>query len=119
MCPVTGRQILNLEEAAQTNFTRAAFEGSTHYVQARLPWSQGTHYLDWKRHGWRAAHRKHHWMIDITIQPRPCSACLQESDWLPEQLAAAFPWLKMAISMREPISQAIAMLLHNVQHGRA
>ncbi|EFN58047.1 hypothetical protein CHLNCDRAFT_142283 [Chlorella variabilis] len=38
---------------------------------------------------------------------------VEESDWLPEQLAAAFPWLKMAISMREPISQAIAMLLHN------
>ena len=66
--------ILNLREAAEASFTRAAFEGSTHYVQ--------------------------------------------EADWLAAQLAEAFPWLKLVISMRDPISQAIAMHLHNVAHGR-
>jgi hypothetical protein len=52
----------------------------------------------------------------------PISFCrcawLQEGEWLAEQLAGTFPWLKVVISMREPISQAIAMHLHNLLHGR-
>ncbi len=34
------------------------------------------------------------------------------------QLASTFPWLRVVISLRDPISQAIAMHLHNVMHGR-
>ena len=43
---------------------------------------------------------------------------LQESEWLPQQLAATFPWLRVVVSLRDPISQAIAMHLHNVMHAR-
>ncbi|KAI3428273.1 hypothetical protein D9Q98_006652 [Chlorella vulgaris] len=66
--------ILNLAEAAQAKMTKAAFEGSTHYVM--------------------------------------------EADWFAEQLLATMPWLKVVVSLRDPISQAIAMHLHNVGHGR-
>jgi hypothetical protein len=46
----------------------------------------------------------------------PC--LLQEADWFAEQLLATMPWLKVVVSLRDPISQAIAMHLHNVGHGR-
>lgn len=67
-------EVLNLPEAARYRFTKAAFEGSTHYVL--------------------------------------------EADWMPRQLAETFPWLRVVISLRDPISQAIAMHLHNVMHQR-
>ncbi|PSC68100.1 deacetylase sulfotransferase [Micractinium conductrix] len=68
------QEILNMPEAAAAKITKAAFEGSTHYVL--------------------------------------------ESEWLPQQLAATFPWLRVVVSLRDPISQAIAMHLHNVMHAR-
>lgn len=34
------------------------------------------------------------------------------------QLAATFPWLRVVVSLRDPISQAIAMYNHNVQHNK-
>jgi hypothetical protein len=43
---------------------------------------------------------------------------VQEAHWLAEQLKETFPWLKLVISMRDPISQAIAMHLHNLSHNR-
>lgn len=67
-------EVLNLPEAARYRFTKAAFEGSTHYVL--------------------------------------------EADWMASQLAATFPWLRVVVSLRDPISQAIAMHLHNVMHQR-
>ncbi|KAL4443805.1 hypothetical protein ABPG75_011542 [Micractinium tetrahymenae] len=67
-------EILNLPEAARYRFTKAAFEGSTHYVL--------------------------------------------EADWIAAQLAATFPWLRVVVALRDPISQAIAMHLHNVMHKR-
>ncbi|EFN58048.1 hypothetical protein CHLNCDRAFT_142285 [Chlorella variabilis] len=78
-CPAEAQRhyvvdVLNLAEAAQSQFTRAAFEGSTHYVL--------------------------------------------EADWFAERLAATMPWLRVVVSMRDPISQAIAMHLHNIAHGR-
>ena len=51
------------------------------------------------------------------ISSRRCP-WMQEGEWLAEQLAGTFPWLKVVISMREPISQAIAMHFHNLAHGR-
>ncbi|KAL4437389.1 hypothetical protein ABPG75_004528 [Micractinium tetrahymenae] len=41
-----------------------------------------------------------------------------ESRWLAGQLRDLFPWLKIVVSMREPISQAIAMVFHNLDKGR-
>lgn len=43
---------------------------------------------------------------------------VQEAAWLPERLAQNFPWLKIIISMRDPISQAMALYLHNIAHDR-
>ena len=43
---------------------------------------------------------------------------VQEADWFAERLAATMPWLRVVVSMRDPISQAIAMHLHNIAHGR-
>ncbi|KAL4429841.1 hypothetical protein ABPG77_010958 [Micractinium sp. CCAP 211/92] len=42
-----------------------------------------------------------------------------ESKWLAGQLQDLFPWLKIVVSMREPISQAIAMVFHNLDKGRS
>lgn len=42
-----------------------------------------------------------------------------ESRWLAGQLRDLFPWLKIVVSMREPISQAIAMVFHNLDKGRS
>ncbi|PSC68106.1 sulfotransferase [Micractinium conductrix] len=66
--------ILNMEEAAAASFTKAAFDGSTHYAQ--------------------------------------------EGGWLAAQMAEALPWVKVVVSMRDPISQALAMFLHNYMHNR-
>lgn len=63
-----------MRDAAQSQFTRAAFDGTTHYAA--------------------------------------------EGPWLAARVAAAFPWLRVVISMRDPISQALAMHLHNLSHGR-
>ncbi|PSC68517.1 sulfotransferase [Micractinium conductrix] len=41
-----------------------------------------------------------------------------EGRWLAAQLHDLFPWLKIVVSMREPISQAIAMIFHNIEHNR-
>jgi hypothetical protein len=43
---------------------------------------------------------------------------LQEGEWLAQQLAQELPWVKMVVSLREPISQALAMHLHNLSHNR-
>lgn len=43
---------------------------------------------------------------------------LQEGQWLAPQLRATFPWAKLAISMRDPISQSLSMYLHNFSHNR-
>lgn len=42
-----------------------------------------------------------------------------EGKWLAGQLRDLFPWLRIVVSMREPISQAIAMLNHNLEHKRS
>lgn len=67
-------ETLNLGEAAASMFTRAAFDGSTHYAA--------------------------------------------EGHYMAERLKATFPWVKVVISMRDPISQALAMHLHNLSHNR-
>lgn len=67
-------EILNLAEVAQAQMTKAAFDGSTHYVM--------------------------------------------EGEWLAQQVAQELPWVKMVVSLREPISQSLAMHLHNLSHNR-
>ncbi|KAL4429840.1 hypothetical protein ABPG77_010957 [Micractinium sp. CCAP 211/92] len=42
----------------------------------------------------------------------------QAGSWLAPQLRELMPWLKLVLSLREPISQAISMLQHNLDHGR-
>ncbi|KAL4443808.1 hypothetical protein ABPG75_011545 [Micractinium tetrahymenae] len=78
-CPADAQReylvdILNMEEAAEAQFTKAAFDGSTHYAQ--------------------------------------------EGGWLAAQVAQQLPWVRVVISMRDPISQALAMFLHNYMHNR-
>lgn len=53
-------------------------------------------------------------------EPRHASPCcaLQEGGWLAAQVAEQLPWVKVVISMRDPISQALAMFLHNYMHNR-
>lgn len=63
-----------MPDAAASQFTRAAFDGSTHYAT--------------------------------------------EGVWFAGHLAATFPWLRVLISMRDPISQALSMHLHNLSHNR-
>lgn len=41
-----------------------------------------------------------------------------EGHWMAAGAARLFPWLKVVIAMRDPISQALAMHLHNLSHGR-
>ncbi|KAI7837039.1 hypothetical protein COHA_009116 [Chlorella ohadii] len=41
-----------------------------------------------------------------------------EGRWLAPQMAHLFPWLRMIVSMREPISQAISMVFHNLDSNR-
>ncbi|KAL4855091.1 Mitochondrial metalloendopeptidase OMA1 [Chlorella vulgaris] len=65
---------LNFRRIQQANFTKAAFEGSTHYGL--------------------------------------------EGRWLAMQLREHFPWIKIVLTMREPISQAISMLNHQLDHKR-
>ncbi|KAI3429845.1 hypothetical protein D9Q98_010157 [Chlorella vulgaris] len=66
--------VLNFRRIQQANFTKAAFEGSTHYGL--------------------------------------------EGRWLAMQLREHFPWIKIVLTMREPISQAISMLNHQLDHKR-
>lgn len=68
------REILMFRQVRGANFTKAAFEGSTHYAL--------------------------------------------EGRWLAMQLMEIYPWLKIVMTMREPISQAIAMLNHQLDHKR-
>jgi len=42
----------------------------------------------------------------------------QEGSWLAPQVAQQLPWVKIVVSMRDPISQALAMFLHNYMHNR-
>ncbi|KAI3429846.1 hypothetical protein D9Q98_010158 [Chlorella vulgaris] len=70
------RDVLNFRRIQQANFTKAAFEGSTHYGL--------------------------------------------EGRWLAMQLREHFPWIKIVLTMREPISQAISMVNHMLErHGAA
>ena len=159
-------QLLNQGEAAQYKFSKAAFDGSTHYaaVSGRLARACV--------HGWGVVCRrvvagggglsvayKHTRFATLFrplspalkracpsrsqprssgyangrqcrhLRPRPHAplvrtvcrlalCCLQDGHWLAEQLKATFPWLKLVISMRDPISQALAMHLHNLAHNR-
>jgi hypothetical protein len=41
-----------------------------------------------------------------------------EGKWLAPQMHQLFPWLKLIVSMREPISQAISMVFHNLDSKR-
>lgn len=52
------------------------------------------------------------------VCPVPSPSALQEGGWLAAQMAEQLPWVKVVISMRDPISQALAMFLHNYMHNR-
>ncbi|PSC68491.1 sulfotransferase [Micractinium conductrix] len=41
-----------------------------------------------------------------------------EGEWLAPKLARDLPWLKLVLSLREPISRWISMLKHNLDNGR-
>ncbi|KAL4437388.1 hypothetical protein ABPG75_004527 [Micractinium tetrahymenae] len=63
--------------------------------------------------------------LDIALQARLFMAAFEGSvhysqagDWLAPQLRELMPWLKLVLSLREPISQAISMLQHNLDHDR-
>lgn len=43
---------------------------------------------------------------------------VQEAEWLAAQLKQELPWVKLVVSLRDPISQALAMHLHNLAHNR-
>lgn len=63
--------------------------------------------------------------LGIALQARLFMATFEGSvhyslagEWLAPQLRELMPWVKLVLSLREPISQAISMLKHNLDHDR-
>ena len=84
------------------------------------------------RRGWRPGKRRQRAERQAAgpahaeeLTAAPLHACCpparlpQEGLWLAPRLREAFPWLRLVISMRDPISQALSMHLHNLSHNRS
>lgn len=139
--PINRLQVLRMGEAQAVNYTVAAFEGSTHYaLEGTWLASQMHHNFPWLKMSESGASRW--WMVVgggglqagapvagffpvSLLQAAPAPHARWQAG---AQSAAAVPLtlcppcapsiMAAVVSMREPISQAISMVFHNLDSNR-